>query len=602
MIRWFTNMPLQKKMLISYTVLFAVSLFAFLVVFTYNLERDIETELGHMEQYNGQLGLNLDNIVEDVESFCYLHFSDDKIRSVLLSDDSDIDPVYYKETEEKLKERLALLADLEPQVLRATLVTADGRVYKNIQEDQTDYVDRMKKIAGYVDWKKGDAPYFGDLRVEKINLVSYRVISMISPIWNMIEDEPIGYVFLDLSMNKFLEQWKQTAALGQNSEFMILSRGYVLYDSGVPEGEWNNTKQTEVVKLRSLKKENGMYWIHGDTCVSAVDTHEASGWKFVQYTSFSYFSQRILRNMAPLLLILAVVILVTGIGIFVFARQVSYPVQIFSEEMGRVALSADEEQEIPLFDYEDLHTEDEVGKMIESYNAMAKRINDNIIKTYHYKLRQKQTELKMLQFQINPHFLYNALNTISAIAKLENVDYIPQIASNLSDMFRYNISNKEIVTIGEELQHTLHYMDIQMIRFPDRFEVMTDVDESLLDCKVIKFILQPVVENAYKYGFKRRGKKDIIKIKAYREGDEDVIICVEDNGAGIEMLRLEELNESFKKSERLKEQGGVGLQNVNSRLKNYYGESYHIWLESAPDCFTRVYLKIRFSKDTDGER
>lgn len=600
--RWLANAPLQKKMTISYILLFAVSLFAFLLVFTFNFERDIRNELDHMEQYNGQLGLNLDNIVEDVESFCYLHFSDDKIRSFLLSDDSDINPEHYEEMEEKLKERLSLLADMEPHVLRVTLYTQDGRTYKNVEEDQTDYIARMKKLAGYVDWERGDSPYFCDLRKEKINLVSYKVISMISPVWDIVGEEPVGYIFLDLDMKKFEEQWDQSAQIGQSSEFMILSRGYVLYDSGVSEEQRMDTRNTEVVKLRSLEKENGMHWIHGETCVAAIEKYEANGWRFVQYIPVSYFAQRIMNNMAPFLLILAAVIIVTGIGIFGFAHQVSYPVRVLSEEMGKVALNSDEEQEIPLFEHQGISEGDEVGKMIQSYNAMAKRINDNIIKTYTYKLRQKQTELKMLQFQINPHFLYNALNTISAIAKLENVDYIPQISSNLSDMFRYNISDKEIVTIREELQHTLHYMDIQMIRFPDRFEVVTDVSESLLDCRILKFVLQPIVENAYKYGFKKRGKKDIIKIKAYRDGDEDVILCVEDNGVGMTPERLEAVNRSFEKSERLSENGGIGLQNVNSRLKNYYGDAYRIWVDSVPNCFTRVYMRIKFATDKNGER
>ena len=108
----------------------------------------------------------------------------------------------------------------------------------------------------------------------------------------------------------------------------------------------------------------------------------------------------------------------TVLGSYGFSRQVSYPVRILSEEMSRVAVDTDEEQEIPLFRHDEVEKKDEVGKMIQSYNAMARRINDNIIRTYQYKLQQKRTELKMLQFQINPHFLYNALNTITAMGLL----------------------------------------------------------------------------------------------------------------------------------------------------------------------------------------
>ena len=163
--------------------------------------------------------------------------------------------------------------------------------------------------------------------------------------------------------------------------------------------------------------------------------------------------------------------------------------------MGNVADISEEGQEIAFFPREQVEGTEEIQQMIESYNAMAKRINDNIIKDYIYKLNQKQAELKMLQFQINPHFLYNALNTISSIAQLQDVDYIPEIASGLSDMFRYNIDGREIVSIREEITQTENYMCIQKIRFPERFSVEISVEEELFDCKVLKFILQPIVTN-----------------------------------------------------------------------------------------------------------
>ena len=599
--RWFSSSSIQKKLLISYILLFAVSLVAFLVVFVFYFQRDIRTELNHMEENNGQLELTMDNLIEDLESFSLFHFSDNKIRNLISSNDSDIDAEAFEEAEENLVERISLLADMEPYLQRVTLMTADGRIYKNVQEDQTDYITRMEELVEFVEWKRGDTPYVCDLQKEKINLVSYKVISMIYPIWNVRGETPIGYVFLDLDYNKFIEYWNETAKISQNSEFMILSRGNVLYDSAVEQEEFSVTKGTEVVKIRSSKDNEGLYKIHENRCVSSIKKYKDTGWWFVQYIPIDFFIQRILNNLYVFMIVLGAVIVLTIFGSIASAKAVSHPVRALSAEMEKVALVGDEEQEIPLFEPPDVNQTDEVGKIIQSYNAMAKRINDNIIKTYMYKLRQKQTELKMLQFQINPHFLYNALNTISAIAKLENVDHIPEIATNLSDMFRYNISDREFVTLGEELEHTLHYMSIQKIRFPERFEVITEVEERFLRCRVLKFILQPIVENSYKYGFKVRGRKDIIHIRAYQENETDMILSIEDNGVGIEKDRLDQVNESLVKSKRLGESSGIGLQNVNSRLKNYYGDSYGIWVESEPGCFTRVNLRIRFSEKANGE-
>lgn len=598
---WLKNAPIQKKMMVSYVLLFAVSLLAFVVIFLSDLKRDIKSEISYMKQTNDQLELNMGNIVDRMEGFYHFHLSDTKMRNIILYDDSDIDPEGYNETKEKLVNSLSLLSDMESYVLRATILTADGRVFENVEEDRSDYISRMKELAEYNSWDRNDGPCFCELRKEKIDLVNYSVISMITPIWDVMENEPIGYIFLDLDYEKILSQWEQSAEIGRETEFMVLSHENMLFDSGMQVGG-KGMDDAEVVKLRSSNAESGIFTIHGKNCVTAIEDCELNGWRFVQYVPITYFGQGILANMMAFILILIVVIIVTVVASYAFSKQVSYPVRVLSEAMGQVALeSADKEEEMPLFEDFDISREDEIGKIIHSYNAMAKRINDNIIKTYTYKLRQKQAELKMLQFQINPHFLYNALNTISAIAKLENVDYIPQISANLSDMFRYNISGSDIVTIQEELDHTLNYMNIQMIRFPNRFQIKVEIEEELRKCSILKFVLQPIVENSYKYGFKRAKKQDIIHIKAYRQCD-NVIIRIEDNGVGIEPEKLMALNESLAVGEKIGRNSGIGLHNVNFRLRNYYGDAYGIYLESEPGNFTRVILRIPYAAGMCEER
>ena len=136
-------------------------------------------------------------------------------------------------------------------------------------------------------------------------------------------------------------------------------------------------------------------------------------------------------------------------------------------------------------------------------------------------------------------------------------------------------------------------MGIQKIRFPERFVVEISVEEELMDCKVLKFILQPIVENSYKYGFAEKRKKNILSIRSYREDKEDIIIIVEDNGIGIETEKVKRMNKALAGERGFEASAGIGLRNVNARIKNYYGEDYGIWLESDCGKFTRVYLKIR---------
>lgn len=590
-----SRMTIQQKVLSGVGMLFACSFLALAIFFIQSYIQELNIELGHMRNYNRQLSMNLDRVVDTTSSFRYMHFSNDKIRNLLRSDDSDIDPEGQKKTEKDLEESLALLTDMGKDVLRAVIVTNDGRIYKSVEEIEDGYIKRMNVLLTQEKgWDQKKAGYFSPIHKATVNLVEHYVVSMVSPIWSIVQEEPVAVIYLDLDFDKLTNQWHTFANLNQNFSFMILSEKQLLFDSEKSQEKENYQRLIkESRNMTESGKKDQIVKVHGKYCVISVEKNEDTGWYLMQYMPVSKLAERILNNTSALLLVLIGVIFITITGSYVLAKNVSRPVKELSQFMGRVADVPEEEKEIALFSKKDTENTEEILQMIDSYNAMAKRINDNIIKDYIYKLNQKQAELKMLQFQINPHFLYNALNTISSIAQLQDVEYIPEIASGLSDMFRYNIDGREIVTLREEITQTENYMGIQKIRFPERFLVEICVDEDLMDCKVLKFILQPIVENSYKYGFAEKRKKNVLCIWGYREKEDDIIIIIEDNGAGIEAEKVSKINEALAGDKGFEASAGIGLRNVNARIKNYYGEDCGIWLESECGKFTRVYLKIR---------
>lgn len=590
-----SRMTIQQKVLSGVGMLFACSFLALAIFFIQSYIQELNIELGHMRNYNRQLSMNLDRVVDTTSSFRYMHFSNDKIRNLLCSDDSDIDPEGQKKTEKDLEESLALLTDMGKDVLRAVIVTNDGRIYKSVEEIEDGYIKRMNVLLTQEKgWDQKKAGYFSPIHKTTVNLVEHYVVSMVSPIWNIVQEEPVAVIYLDLDFDKLTNQWYASVNLNQNYSFMILSEKQLLFDSEKSQEKENYQRLIkESRNMTESGKKDQIVKVHGKVCVISVEKNEDTGWYLMQYKPVSKLAERILNNTSALLLVLIGVIFITVTGSYVLAKNVSRPVKELSQFMGRVADVPEEEKEIALFSKKDTESTEEILQMIDSYNAMAKRINDNIIKDYIYKLNQKQAELKMLQFQINPHFLYNALNTISSIAQLQDVEYIPEIASGLSDMFRYNVDGREIVTLREEITQTENYMGIQKIRFPERFLVEICVDEDLMDCKVLKFILQPIVENSYKYGFAEKRKKNVLCIRGYREKEDDIIIIIEDNGAGIEAEKVSKINEALAGDKGFEASAGIGLRNVNARIKNYYGEDCGIWLESDCGKFTRVYLKIR---------
>jgi sensor histidine kinase YesM len=223
------------------------------------------------------------------------------------------------------------------------------------------------------------------------------------------------------------------------------------------------------------------------------------------------------------------------------------------------------------------------------------RIETLAIRESNAQLLKKQAEIDALQSQINPHFLYNALECIRGQALVHGVHEIDMMASSLAKLFRYSISNKnEFVNLSEELNKIDSYLTIQNIRFDNKFQIMKQVDSDTLDLKIPKLIVQPIVENAIKHGLEPKVSKGLLIIIAYRTKNR-LIIVIQDDGLGISKSNLIQLNEILagdKASDNLiknhNDRTSVGICNVQNRIKLLFGNEYGIAITSAEGGGTTV--------------
>lgn len=236
-----------------------------------------------------------------------------------------------------------------------------------------------------------------------------------------------------------------------------------------------------------------------------------------------------------------------------------------------------------------------------SLNSVINLLRDLTNREYNAKLLKKQAELNALQSQINPHFLYNTLESIRSQALSEGVPIIASMTKALSNLFRYSISHSNsIVTLREELMNVDNYLTIQQFRFNDKFTVIKQFDEdaqSLLNCKIPKLTIQPIVENAVFHGLETKPGNGTIIISAISTRKR-LVIKIEDDGIGISEQKLLELTAELNKSSHdiidadNKKGGSIALQNVNDRIKLYFGSEYGMRVYSTLNLGTSVELVL----------
>ncbi|HRU42610.1 MAG TPA: sensor histidine kinase, partial [Candidatus Diapherotrites archaeon] len=237
--------------------------------------------------------------------------------------------------------------------------------------------------------------------------------------------------------------------------------------------------------------------------------------------------------------------------------------------------------------------------------GIQKLIQDNI----HRAEEKRLLEIKMLQSQINPHFLFNTLENINWMAQLNGVPEISETVSALAKLIDGSIGRGDrTISLREELEYIDNYMTVLKNRYEDKFEVIKILDDGLMDKKIPRLLIQPLVENAVKHGIGKSRRKGIIRLEAFRE-EGHIVFEVEDNGMGMTAEELEALNKRLQEDELILEGNGtaparksIGLENVNRRIKLLYGSSYGVKIESSYDEYTKVTVRIPDEQVPEGDK
>ncbi len=392
----------------------------------------------------------------------------------------------------------------------------------------------------------------------------------------------MGILVIDSDMDFFSEICSEIV-ISPSQRFLIVdTNNIIIFDSHqehMPTTSINKLLSVDYTKPQNISYEN----INGINSLVSYSTSNVTGIKVINIIPMNEFNQNINSMKRNSIMLSIVIFLVLTIIMYILSRRIIKPLNTLVILMKQV--------EQGNFDVRiAINSDDEIGKLSKAFNKMSKKIKTLIQVVYIDKIKQKELELQMLQNQINPHFLYNTLDSIHMMAEINNDTETSKMVRILGKLLRYSIhGSNSIVTVEEELANLQDYITLHKIRFSHIFEITMNVDPIIYNYKIIKLILQPIVENAINHGLKDKARNGQILIEGCLS-EPNIIFTITDNGIGMDSYRLKALNDYI--NEINNDFDSIGLKNANKRIKLHYGDQYGLKIFSVVGEGTTVKVTI----------
>lgn len=397
-----------------------------------------------------------------------------------------------------------------------------------------------------------------------------------------------GYLIVRIS-NSYFQMQGNNDENGQNDYMMLLDRDLtpITNDYGLDIKSIIQQKEQPII-------------IRDQEYMAVTEKSAVTGWTFVILKPMSFLLQGVSKVRAVIILAVSIGFLLFVISSIVLATMITRPIKKLTNTMKNAKM--DELKLNP-----ESNSSLEFIELNYTYNKMVKRTNHLIQVVYEKELLRSRTELKALQAQIDPHFLYNTLNALYWSLEEKEEEELAEIVISMSELFRYTIGNRsssEWVTIHDELDHIERYMRLMKMRLGDRLLWKITAPPKLLGVKIPKLIIQPLVENAIQHGIENTRIQGTVLIHLEESAKRDTVkITVQDNGPGIDKAELHQLNEEIKKENVSSFKGiGMALTNVNKRLSLYYKSNSiaGLNLESESGSGTKVVFEIPAGEGSNG--
>ena len=510
-----------------------------------------------------QMNQNIDSYIDYMENIAYLISSNEDVQDYLFDEKIDNEGRY------RILNQLQTILDSRSDIRNVGIISKNGRMLindgsKSVNQDldlntQEWYATALEKPNG---------PILTSSHVQHI-ISGERpwVITLSRGIRDRSgSGEKEGVFFIDLNYSAISELCDQSTVGTKGYAFILDAKGNIVYHP--QQQQLYNELQTENISLIMDTDEDTVLTGTGnDGKLYSISRSEKTGWTVVDCTNVKELLSKSRQAQSVYVLTAIILVIVALLFSRFMARSITLPIQKLRDSVKKV-----QEGDFSVSDVV-VDSKNEIGSLTKSFDVMTHRIHELMEQNVHEQEEKRKSELKALQSQINPHFLYNTLDSIIWMAEGKKNEEVVLMTASLARLLRQSISNEdEVVPIANEVEYARGYLTIQKMRYKDKLEFQIEVDSSILYIPLIKLVLQPIIENAIYHGLKYKESKGLLIVKGFMK-DGNAVLQVIDDGVGMDEETLAHIYDKHKVNYH---SNGVGVYNVQKRLKLYYGEDYGI--------------------------
>ncbi len=592
LLKSFLSLKIKTKLLVTYISVILTITIAIGSITLYTSTRIIEN---NTEELSGQLvkqvAENIEYNAKDLSNLIYNVIRNEDIKDILMEREEAIDEFNYPVKQRKVSQTVGEMLGANRYINSVCIKSQKEKLFwwendsaglSRKRLDRQTVENTLATISGDLDkadngmlWvasgTEGNQVFFARNMIDEKNLTNKLGIIVFS---------------IDSSFFKVLE----------SDQSMIKERNIVIFDKFNDTLVINNILNDE--ELRQLAEDKRFFNSPGDSQKVKFGGEwyiatkvEKDGLRFKVFCFIP--AAEVAKNskfLKSLILFICLGAIIFAVFIvYILSSNITKNISFLEKSMRRVE-TGDFNIRIKPASY------DEIGLLGLRFNYMSNKINELVNTVYKERLAKQQAEFQVLQSQINPHFLYNTLGSIKWLARMKSQEDIEKMVTSLIELLKTSISNKsEYQTVEEEINYVKSYLLLQRIRYEDRFRDEYQVDASVRNCRILKFILQPLVENALYHGIEMSKNNGVITIRAFEEG-RGIKLEVEDNGVGMTRDKVEEiLSDGYKKI--YPGLNSIGVKNVNERIRLYFGVQYGLNFTSSVGDGTKVEVTLPYLDD-----